>query len=573
MLPVGTANTVIKEHENVKKRSTRIVTFVGLVAALIIPFAVRSAPAHVQDPDVGVLAPTINLTQISSHRTGVFDEGTAEIVAHDPQTQRLFIVNAQAATIDVLDVRNPAVPRKLFTIDVTAYGAVANSVDVANSIVAVAVENADPQAPGKVVFLNANGSLLGQVTVGALPDMVIWTPDGRKVLVANEGEPNDTYTVDPEGSISVIDVVRAASGTLTLNASTISFGSYNSQIASLRASGVRIIGPGATVAQDLEPEYIAVTPDGQSAYVTLQENNALAVINLATNTVSGIVPLGTKDHSVNGQGLDASEADGPGGQPRINIATWPVRGLFQPDGIATYERDGQVYLIMANEGEARDYDGFSEEAIVRDLQLDPGAFPNAASLKQDAALGTLLVTDQDGDIDDDGDYDVLYSFGGRSFSIRSINGALVFDSGDDFEQIVAAAYPRNFNNDPADPTDSRSDDKGPEPEGVVTGVVEERTYAFIGLERSSGIMVYDITDPAASSFVQYVNNVDFTGDPAADTAGDIAPEGLMFVSAAESPNDKPLLVVANEVSGSTSVYEISNSVRTTTQLFLPLVAK
>ncbi|OAB62341.1 hypothetical protein AY599_14510 [Leptolyngbya valderiana BDU 20041] len=900
----------------------------------------------------------IELKAIGTFRTGIIDESAAEIVAHDPATQRLFVVNANSASVDVLDISTPSNPTKLFDIDATALGAGANSVAVANGIVAVAIENADTQAPGLVAFYDVNGNLLNSVTVGALPDMVTFTPDGTRVLVANEGEPNDEYTIDPEGSISIIDI---SAGVENATVSTADFQAFNSRLAELRDKGVRIFGPNASVAQDLEPEYIAVSPTGDKAFVALQENNAFAVVDIASSTVEDVLPLGFKDHSrgtptlqqfnfpelpplgttpggqtillgglsglwysgtspegnlqfvtvpdrgpngeptdVDGDGANerpfvlpdyqarivnfelnpttgaisltgeiplvrqdgttpitglpnipgvdeepvdllgnlleydslgadlegvliapdgtfwmvdeyrpaiwhfdangtlidrfvpqgtgalAGEAAGTfgsetlpaeysnrrpnrgfeaialdsdsgilygfiqtplanpdraasdssqtirilgidptsgnpvaeyvylledpdfrsggrvdkigdavytgdgkffaierdaatdptakkfifefdlngatnllapgapqvpagrtleqltadelaslgiqtvnktkvtnlpsigylaGDKPEgltllpdgrlavlndndfgliddpipvdgtvplnpnpvpvvlglidlgsnnafdasnedgaIDIQNWPTLGMFQPDGIASFEVNGNTYYIGANEGDARDYDGFSEEARVADLTLDPTAFPNAADLQVEANLGRLNTTTTLGDTDGDGDFDRIYSYGARSFSIWDEFGNLVYDSGNELERLTAQLVPQAFNSQGTiDSFDNRSDDKGPEPEGVDVGVIDGRTYAFIGLERIGGIMVYDVTNPAAPSFVQYATNTDFTDNP----NNDVAPEGIKFISASDSPNGNPFLAVGNEVSGSTTLFEIT----------------
>ncbi|OEU79964.1 MAG: alkaline phosphatase [Desulfobacterales bacterium S5133MH4] len=498
-------------------------------------------------------SPPIELTFLGRYETGIFDESAAEIVAHDPGTQRLFVVNGDANALDVLSMSDLENPSKLFDILLAPYGDSPTSVAVDNGVVAVAVENG--QDPGKVLFLDVNGTFLNSVTVGALPDMVIFTPDGTKVLVANEGEPNDAYTVDPEGSVSIIDI---SGGMDSATVTTAGFSAFNARAEALKAAGVRIFGPGATVAQDLEPEYIAVSRDSKKAWVSLQENNAVAVLNIPARRITHVLPLGFKDQGLPGNGLDASNKD-----DAINISTYAnIFGMYQPDAIAAFEAFGKQYLITANEGDARDYDGFSEEKRVKKLALDPEAFPNAGDLQQDEVLGRLKVTNTLGDTDEDGDFDELYAYGARSFSIfRHTPSGLepVYDSGDQFEQITAAVLPEDFNsnNDEKGSFDSRSDDKGPEPEGVTTGVIKGHTFAFIGLERIGGVMVYDMTTPAAPKFVQYINSRDFSGDPASGTAGDLGPEGLIFIPETESPSGKPLLVVAYEVSGSTSIYEIN----------------
>lgn len=922
-------------------------------------------------------------TLIGRYETGLYDVGAAEISAHDPATQRLFVVNGGQTRIDVLDIQDPSQPTRVASIDVTPYGTNVNSVAFHDGVLAAAIENKNPSTgahlPGQAAFFDAWGNLLGRVTVGALPDMITFSPDGMKALTANEGEPNSygqANSFDPEGSVSVIDL---AAGVANATVTTIGFADFN--VGGPRhgelSSQIRIYGPGATVAQDLEPEYITVSDDSTKAYVTLQENNALAEIDLATLSIVGLRPLGFKDHSansstletftftdlpvlgataecqevplggfsglhfegvdpvsgnlrfithtdrgpnganvgalrpfalpefqpewvrfevdrstgqvtitdrigltrpdgtpltglpnlagtaglayadeiptdlfnvpltnpngdgrdplgadlegivkagdgtywmvdeyrpaiyhfdatgrmidrfvpigsgaatgtetlpavyarrranrgfeavalegttlyafiqspldnpdvandansragsvtrilaidtttgqptgeylykldgrgnlpgssdkigdavslgggkflvmerdddvgaaadkriysidlagatnilglpdtfastggktieqitdaeraavteivggiqvapktlvidlhaagfdfvdkmegltlidantiavindndfqmgavdsttgmitftttpevlgiitINGNGLDASDRDGPSNSTAVNIAKWPVFGMYQPDSIASYVVDGETYLVMANEGDARDYTGFSEERRVSTLTLDPTAFPNGATLKSNANLGRLNVTNQLGDTGGDGDFDKLYALGARSFSIRKSDGTLVYDSGDDIEQITAALFPANFNaSNTNNNRDDRSDNKGPEPEGLALGKLGDRTYAFIGLERIGGVMVYDVTNPLHPEFQHYVNPRNFgvsttlpdgSSNPA---AGDLGPEGVLFIPAADSPNGASLLVLANEISGTVSIFQLN----------------
>jgi hypothetical protein len=494
--------------------------------------------------------------------TGAFAEGAAEIVAFDALSERVFVVNALAATVDVLDPSDPSAPTLISTIDVTAadtraLGA-ANSVAVYDGVLAVAIE-ADPKTdPGIVAFYRAATlELLAAVEVGALPDMLTFTHDGARVLVANEGEPNDAYDVDPEGTISVIEI---GSGFVTPpTVTTLDFNAFDGDINSLRASGVRIFGPGASVSQDLEPEYITVSGDDSFAWASLQEANALALIDLTSLSVVDILPLGLKDHSLPGNELDPGDRDGG-----VRLANWPVFGMYMPDTIAAYDVAGQTYVVTANEGDARAYDGFDEETRVGSETLDPAVFPNAAVLQTNAALSRLRTTTASGDTDGDGDIDVIHAFGARSFSIRDgLTGDLVYDSGNDFERITANRFGALFNsNHEGFGGDTRSDDKGPEPEALTLGVIRGATFAFIGLERMSGIMVYDITHPESPRFVQYISPrdlaLDFDGDVEAElsAAGDLGPEGMVFIPAAESPTGMDMLVVANEVSGTTSFFSI-----------------
>ncbi|MEZ4707704.1 MAG: choice-of-anchor I family protein [Caldilineaceae bacterium] len=912
------------------------------------PSADAAEPA-LQDADSG-----ITLTPLGTYATGVFDGGASEIVAFDPATQRAFSVNATDAAIDVIDISDPAAPTLLSQIDVTPYGAMANSVDVHDGVLVAAVENDDKQANGSAVFFNTDGEFIASVEVGALPDMITFSPDGSEVLTANEGEPNADYDVDPEGSVSIIDVSGGVENLTQANVTTAGFAAFNDLDL---GDSVRIFGPNATAAQDFEPEYVALSADSSMAWVTLQENNALAVIDIQAGEVITVTGLGFKDwnraqakldaieftdlpvlattaagqdilmggfsglyfegvdaatgnlkfithpdrgpnpdpvdvdddgvderpfalpeyqaqwlrfevnpetheiswgeqtllttadgapisglpnlageggaayadeepidlfgnaleldpygadmegivqaddgtwwmvdeyrpaiyhfdadgrlisryvpegsneneagtevgveaipaiyaqrranrgfeavayadgivyafiqspiddpdterdtNSRNGKsvrilafdtatestvaeyvymieggavdkigdavalsstemlvierdsafgpeaqkyifkidlsnatnihdidvpqglqlqsaaglaaagihpvqktlyvdlaaigyhmgdkpeglafvdentlavlndndfgisatfstttglldepanvtpvvlglisltpiGLDASDRD-----DAINIQNWPIYGMYQPDAIAAYEVDGETYLVTANEGDARDYDGYSEEARVGDLVLDLSVFPNAAQLQKPENLGRLNSTTAGTDTNGDGLVDRILTYGARSFSIWNASGQLVWDSGSQIAEIVAATYPDDFNSNSENGTfDNRSDDKGAEPEGVEIGVIDGKTYAFIGLERMGGVMVYDISTPTAPVFIDYVNNRDFSGDAEAGAAGDLAPEGLKFVPAADSPTGGPLLLVANELSGSMTVYAI-----------------
>lgn len=520
------------------------------------------------------------LHAIGTYESGLFSVGGAEIPAFDPLSRRAFVVNAGSATIDVLDLRNPHRPSKVASLDIVAdlaprsVGA-ANSVDARFGLLAVAVEADPKQDDGYIAFYSTFSlKLVGVAPAGALPDMVTFSDDGRYVLAANEGEPDTTYTNDPEGSVTIIDLLRFGKPGYLREVRFDDFNAGGPRHHEL-PDDVRIYGPNATVAQDLEPEYIAT--DGNTAWVTLQEANALAVIDIRDARVRKIVALGFKDHSEPGNELDASDRDNA-----INIANWPVFGMYQPDAIAAFEVKGRKYLITANEGDSRDYDAFGEESRVSALTLDPTAFPNAATLRANGNLGRLTVTNTLGDTDGDGDFDQLYALGARSFTIwNAATGAKVFDSGAELEQTLANLLPDDFNanHEENDSFDNRSDNKGPEPEGVTVGSVRGKLYAFIGLERIGGVMVYDVSDPAAPLFVDYANNRRFrdeAGEPIPTcaefdptdsddigdcirpnpAAGDLGPEGLEFVPAVLSPTRKPLLIVGNEVSGTTTIYEI-----------------
>jgi len=495
--------------------------------------------------------PAITLSPVGTYSTNVFDEGATEIVAFDPTSQRLFSTNGNDNTIDIIDVADLTVPTLVQQLSLADFGAGANSVAVANGVVAAAVENEEVDGNGVVVFFDIEGNPISQVTVGVLPDMVTFTPDGTKVITANEGEPNDEYDIDPLGSVSIVDLSEGVENLTDEDVTTLTFEAFND--IELDES-IRIFGPNASVAQDLEPEYIAVSPDSRTAYVVMQENNALALIDLENLEVLEIKGLGFKDHSIACMGIDASNEN-----EAILIQPWPILGMYQPDAIDAFSIAGETYLVSANEGDARDYDGFSEEERVGDLTLDPEAYPNAAFLQQEENLGRLLSTTATGDTDGDGDIDQIYSYGARSFTVWDAQGNLIWDSGEDFEQIVAAFAPDNFNaNNDENEAKARSDDKGPEPEAIEVAVLDGKTYVFIGLERQGGIMIYDVSNPTVPEFVGYVNNRNFEADPATNLAeaGDLGPESIIFIPSDDSPTGFPMLAVSNEVSGTITLYNI-----------------
>ncbi|MEQ8538928.1 MAG: choice-of-anchor I family protein [Coleofasciculus sp. D1-CHI-01] len=498
----------------------------------------------------------LNLTPIGSFSTGIFAESTAEQTAYDPITQRLFVTSSGQNQIDILDISNPTSPSLFKPIDVSEFGS-PNSVSYNNGRFAVSVTNPMPQNSGLVLFFDSEGnSIHDPVSVGSVPDSLTFTPDGTKIIVANEGELSDDYSEDPQGSVSIIDLA-------TFNVTTANFDGVSIP------DNVRLFGPNAdNPSQNLEPEFVTVSQDSTKAYVTLQENNAIAVVDIASGQVEKVIGLGFKDYSLPPNALDASNEDGA-----INIANYDnLFGMYQPDGITSYTVDGTTYLVSANEGDSRDFDFFSEEVRVGDLLLDPVAFPNAEELQKDENLGRLKVTNTLGDTDGDGDFDELYTFGGRSFSIFDTDGELIFDSGDAFEQITAEFLPELFNSDDElNLFDDRSDDKGPEPQAVTIAELFGRTIAFIGLERIGGIISYDITDPFNPFFLDYVNNRDFSvdfnlneeGDPDPTdeqlaAVGDLGLEGLLFIGANESPNGNPLVVTANETSGTLSVFAVES---------------
>jgi len=526
------------------------------------------------------------------------NQTAAEIVQFHAETSTIYATNGETNTIAIINASGVntatmADPINTTTLTPTtialptdingvALGSL-TSIAVRGDLMAVAVPADVKTDNGYVLFYDglnsASPAFLDSVEVGALPDMVTFTPDGGKVLVANEGEPSNDYTIDPEGSITVINIL--ASGEPEETGTTVGFTAFNGTEADLMAQGMMFPNPAgrtingtaitSSVARDLEPEYITATND--VAYVSLQENNGLAILDLEELTID-VVGLGTKSWA--GLNIDVQE-DGS-----VSFGQYTgLYGVYQPDTIANFTWKDATFIVTANEGDAREYffeaadeaactaagglsfdadDGclaYTDEVKVADLTA--AANSELAMLQATGEADDLRVTSAMGDADGNGEYDAAYAYGARSFTIWDQNGLVVYDSGDDFERITASVHGAQFNNgDDENAGDSRSENKGPEPEALTVGQVGDRTYAFIGTERMGGIFVYDVTNPYDVKFAEYVINRDLTeGLTSNNIIGDLAPESLVFVSAEDSPSGVPLLVVGNEVSGTVTVWQIN----------------
>jgi hypothetical protein len=477
------------------------------------------------EPQPFVIA-NVNFSEVGSLTIG--GTAAAEISAYDPITKRLFVVNnSSKSKVDVVDISDPSNPFVTTSIDVTQFGGGVNSVAVMNGMMAMAIEADIKTNDGKVVVFRTDKltTPLSVVAVGALPDMVTFSPNARFIVSANEGEPNADYSIDPVGSISIIDVIN------NFRVATIGFDAFASQQASLVAQGFRVFGPRASFSQDMEPEYVTIEKGSEVAWVTLQENNGIARVDLIKQKVSAIFPLGLKDHSIPGNELDVSDRDNA-----ISLRNWPLLSYYLPDAIDNFSIGANHYLLTANEGDTRDYTGYAEEARVKDLKLDPIKFSTGTDLKKDGALGRYTVTKSAGDVDGDGDFDVLYGIGSRSFTVwDGLTGQKVLDYNKlekDFIAAVGSKY-----------DDGRSDNKGVEPESIEVGMIDNRTLVFVGLERVDAVMIYELVGVSSFNFLQVLE----TGD---------APEGLLFISAEDSPSLSPLLVVSSEGDGQVKIFNI-----------------
>lgn len=509
---------------------------------------------------------SLAMAQIARYDAGMTDAdgGVMEIVDYNKQTGWAYAVNGKSGMITAIPLKtleekeavdlldgNDIDVKALVNVDGFEYGdmtSVAISPD--GTLLAAAIQAEGYADNGRVALFtcNADGSLsfLVAIETGVQPDMVTFTPDGTKILTANEGEPREGYSgeaVDPKGSVTIINTADKV-------AKTVDFTAYDSQRDALVQTGI-ILKKGTNPSVDLEPEYIACNND--YAYVTLQEANAIAVLDLAEGAFNGIYSAGLADYSKVAVDIDKKdEAYAPKTYESL-------RGIRMPDAISLVTINGVDYVLTANEGDSRSWGNKDNlTAYSNEIEVNFGkgkASPTGKITVKESGLSGKVV------FFDSSDYDGLadntdYLFGGRSFTMYQVtdNGLVeVFDSKNDFESLTAKYLPEYFNCSNDDlAIDDRSGKKGPEPETVTIGKVGNKTFACITLERIGGVMVYDITNPAHVTFVNYINSRDFSSDVAVDDS----PEGLKFIPASESPTGKALLMAACEVGGTVAVYEM-----------------
>ena len=479
---------------------------------------------------------------LSSYSTGYTDPegGVAEIVKFNKENNCMYLVSGKTQTLDIVKVNTDGTTELVEKVNIAALGEAngfsagdITSVDVNTDrdLVAIAVQNADFTANGVIVTLNYDGGFVAKYEAGVQPDMVTFSPNGNYILSANEGEPRDGYeATDPLGSVTVVDLKENTVKTVT-------FETIDRETA--LSNGI-LLKKDTAPSADLEPEFIAVSSDSKTAYVTLQENNAVAALDLTSGTWKYVKGLGFKDHSAEGNALDLDQ-DG-----KIDIRNENVYGVYMPDGISVVTIGGKDYLITANEGDARewgDYENIDSDKLV----LSDGEKAGKKIEFLDTAKTDGLEPGK------------TYILGGRSFSIWNADTLeQVFDSGDDFEVITAAEFPEYFNSghDEAG-LDKRSHKKGVEPETVSVLETNGKIYAIVGLERMGGIMVYDISNPDKAAYADYLNVRGFS-ETVEDLSklGDLGPEGICAISAEDSPTGNAMILVANEISGTVTVTQI-----------------
>lgn len=470
------------------------------------------------------------------------DGGVAEIVKYNKYNQTMYLVSGKTQSVHIVNLNNvnsnsnttleATKTVTLESIGINDAGDI-TSVDVSpdGKEIAIAIQHKDYDKNGYIARFDANGQLINIHEAGIQPDMITYSPDGSLILTANEGEPRQGYeagTVDPKGSITALDTNTNQSYDIDFTA----FDNAESR-AALVADNV-IIKKDTAPSVDFEPEYITISNDSLTAYVTLQEANSIATIDLTTKQVTRVDSLGFKDYSSGDNKVDLYKKD-----DAINITnTDEFLGIYMPDGISSYEVDGKTYLLTANEGDSREWGDY-----INEVEEKYG--------ESESKIVTLNTDDYDG-FDD---LSKKYLFGGRSFSIIDASTmTMVSDSNGEFEEITAKLLPEYFNCSNDDISfEDRSGKKGPEPEDIKTMIIDGKVMAFIGLERIGGVMMYDVSDPTNPTYVDYLNLRDFSDD----ISGSVSPEGLCTVSAKDSPTNKPMLIIANEVSGDVNVVEVA----------------
>lgn len=556
------------------KRSFKV--FIVLIFSMLL----SAVPLFASD---AAERPTMH--KIASYESGEYnvDGGVMEIIAYNKTNGFAYSVNGQSGVLtsidlSVLEGNGTGINLSGNDIDVKSlvedadpsftYGDMTSvTVSQDGTLLALAIQAEAYNAPGRIaVFrcgLDGDLSLVSLMECGVQPDMIVFA-DADTVLTANEGEPREGYGEgldDPAGSVTIARIDTKE----TVNVGFEAFDTEEKRN-ELISRNV-IIMKDRLPSADFEPEYIAVS--GDRAYVTLQEANAIAVLDIQNQEFEDIFSAGFEDYSVIPVDIDKKD---DAYSPALYDS---LRGIRMPDGIAVFEIDGTDYLITANEGDAREWG--DEEAGTFYISEDERDFadgdssPTGRVTAENSQLGGKVVFFASGDFDGL-DEDTDYIFGGRSFTVYAVTASGIMEvatSGCDFEALTAQLYPEFYNasNDNA-VLDDRSGKKGPEAESVATGVIAGRTYAFTALERTGGVMMYDVSVPESPVFADYINTRDFRsivdGSQEYDageldkwvTGGDVAPEGLAFISAQDSPTSRAILLVANEVSGTVSVYEI-----------------
>lgn len=531
----------------------KIILKLGIVTVTCMSLVVPAFAAETyqkNDSDRGFVR---ELSSYSVGRTNA-DGGVAEIVTYNKKDKVFYLVSGVTQSIDLVKINSDGsteckkrieIGEILEDKNINAGDMTSVSYSDEKNLLAVAVQDEDYKNNGHIVILDKDGNYKEAYECGVQPDMVTFTKDEKYIISADEGEPREGYdngAVDPKGSVTIIDVENKSTKKVE----------FNIDRDKALKNGL-LLKKGSNPAEDLEPEYIAISDDSKTAFVSLQENNAIASIDIESGKINYVKGLGFIDHSVEGNEIDAVR--GKGKNAKIDIKNDNFLGTPMPDGIAFLSKNGRDFILTANEGDAREWKNYK----------------NTNSKKFDKKNADKKTEYLDPEKTDGLVEGRIHLLGGRSFSIYDASDlTLVYNSGSDFEKITARIFHDFFNtsNDEdkgIDELDARSNKKGPEAENIAVLNIKDKIYAIVGLERISGIMIYDITDPSNPVYKDYFNNrifiksVNDKEEIGLEKRGNIGPEGLCAIEAKDSPTGKPLALVANEVSGTVQVIEFNYS--------------
>ncbi|MDZ7847705.1 MAG: choice-of-anchor I family protein [Owenweeksia sp.] len=498
-------------------------------------------------------AQSLRFEKANTQTTGIFDDAGTRNIAFSKFKRRLFSTNASTLEIELYGYQDIFKPYLIKSMDVSSTLTKLHSLDAYNDLAVVTGDGNSPQLSGKILFYDDQGNYLLQLSTGPSPRHVRFTPDGSKVIVSNEGIPDSSYSTDPLGSVSIINLSVGLQNLTQANVKVVTFErldtvAYDPMIRVYGNNGMQ------APSRDIEPGAIAINNSSTKAYISLQENNAIAIIDLFSGSLDTVVGIGYLDHSATG--IDASDV-----AQNINIGTYGrLFGMHQPGGMA-FISGNDSYLVTANTGAAREYNGYNEVIRVKNQPVDPGDF-NLTNNLTDSLLGRLKITQALGDMTGNLLHDSLFSFGSRSISVIDSSGMEIWNSGDQIEQTLATMHAANFNST-ADSNNSyknRSDDMGAEPEAVAVGEVDGVQYAFVALKKMGGIMIYNLSDPTSPQFEMYELNRNFSAMANSPAAGDLGPSSLRFVPASQTAEGIATLYIANEVSGTISVYQAGQGI-------------
>jgi hypothetical protein len=528
---------------------------------------------------LGFTNPAQAATDFTITELAVFDKGSgaggAEIAAYHKSTQQVYITNGRENKVDIVSIQNPENPTLVDSVDMSSYGDGITAVAAGKYVVAVSVHRSPTFAAdgtptlrsAKLVVMYPSGRIIRAIDlIGSQPDSVGFTPDGMTALVAIEGEPicaidnpataadestDYSYAKDPKGAVAIVDL----SNPRVAGAKLAGFSQFKSS--DLRRAGIVLSLTSTNPAVDLEPEYISAVSNDE-VYVTLQEANGIGLLDVKSARFTRIFSAGSTD--MGETAFDLSDRDNGAG-----AATYDnVYGLAMPDAIAAYQDGNDNYFVTANEGDDRaDWSCFAaiDDVRVKDLEADPSVFTTWETIKASDKLGRVKVNPNIGDSNGDGLYEKFFLLSNRSFSIFK-NNKRIFDSGDLLETLQVSAFGQeNINGQWDEVTgeylpQNRSDDKGPEAEGVTVGMVGTSRVAVIAMERMSALLFVDITNPEVPVIISWEQMMPVEDVDPSQGGLKWSPEGMLFIDAADSPNGEALVISSYEMSGTLAIHQL-----------------